>query len=148
MIDERETILGDICLAMGKIAEGCRALGLISEEEFAIVNPQATKYPCVKYIYRVGEGVWEARSADAGFKRPEDTDAYISSPLVTLLDLEVAKHQDLLGEWEKDPSQPLACWELTFDDATGKVVEDDVYALCTTAAPMFKELAELAKENG
>lgn len=139
-----ETMLGDMCLAMGTIAEGCRMLGLISEEEYNLVNPKPTRYPYVRYLYHDEDEEPEK----APVSRRDSAAAYLTAPLVTLLDREITKHQSQLEAWDRNSPQPVPWWSPTFDEKTGKVVEDEAYALCVEAAAMFRELVEVMRKNG
>ena len=146
-MEKTTTILKDICLAMGMIAEGCKTLGLISEEEYGIVRPKRTEHFYIQCIYRYDNGKGETLDKSAG-KNDENVTAYVSPKLLELLTQEVNRHQNQLAEWDHSSTQPVPWWSLSFDKNTGAVVEDEVYALCVKAAPMLKEAVEMMEENG
>lgn len=95
-------MLGDMCLAMGTIAEGCKTLGLINEEEYDLVKPKPTQYPYVRYLY-----LDENEETDNKFEKTtvdwnDSATAYLTAPLVILLDREITKHQHQLEGWDRN----------------------------------------------
>ncbi|MDD6184242.1 MAG: hypothetical protein PUB29_01280 [Bacteroidales bacterium] len=140
-MEKSTTILKDICLAMGMIAEGCKTLDLISEEEYGLVCPAQTEHLHIQCIYHYDNGNGETSDKPAG-KKDENVTAYVSPKLLELLTQEVNRHQSQLAEWDHHSTQPVPWWSLSFDKNTGAVVEDEVYALCVKAAPMFKEVVK------
>ena len=146
-MEKTATILKDICLAMGMIAEGCKTLRLISKEEYGLVRPKRTEHFYIQCIYRYDNGKEETldKSAD---KNGENVTAYVSPKLLEFLTQEVNRHQSQLAEWDYSSTQPVPWWSLSFDKNTGAVVKDEVYELCVKAAPKFKEVVEMMEENG
>ena len=138
-MDKTVTILDDICLAMGMIAEGCRTLGLISEGEYALIRPAKTESMSIIFIYRNDNPSGGATSTLP--KRNENVTAYLSVALINLITPEIDKHRSRLAVWDYRSQEPVPWWSLSFDKVTGAVVEDEVFALCVRAAPVFKELA-------
>ena len=140
-MEKSMTILKDICLALGMIAEGCKTLGLISEEEYRLVRPAQTEHLHIQCIYHYDNGNGETSDKPAD-KKDENVTAYVSPKLLELLTQEVNRHQSQLAEWDHSSTQSVPWWSLSFDKNTGAVVEDEVYALCVKAAPMFKEVVK------
>ena len=122
-------MLRDMCLAMGTIAEGCKTLGLISEEEYDLVKPKPTQYPYVRYLYLDEDEETDNKSEKTTVDWNDSATAYLTAPLVILLDREITKHQHQLEGWDRNSSQPVPWWSLSFDEKTGNVIEDEVYAL-------------------
>ena len=140
-MEKTTTILKDICLAMDMIAESCKTLGLISEEEYGLVHPKQTEHFYIQCIYRYDNGNGETLNKSAD-KNDENVTAHVSPKLLGLLSQEVNRHQSQLAEWDHSSTQSVPWWSLSFDKNTGAVVEDEVYALCVKAAPMFKEVVK------
>ena len=147
-MDKSETMLGDMCLAMGAIADGCRTLNLITEMEYTLVRPKPVKYPYVNFLYNEEDAEDSHTSDKVTIKRDDGVAAYLTSNLVTLLDTEITKHQSRLFDREKNNADTFAWWSLSYDKNTGEVQKDNVYVLCVKAAPMFKELVDIMKNYG
>lgn len=142
------TMLDDLCQIMGVLAEGCKTLGLISEEEFEIVHPKPTKYTYVRYLPTTDEDDTPAKKCkDSDDKRESGVTAYLSGPLIDLLDSEVTKYQRRQSEHEIPLSELTQPWNLKHDGFTGEVIKDEAFELCVKAEPLFKELVALIKRN-
>lgn len=141
-MDKKTTIFDDLCLALGMIVDNCKTLGLISEEDYSVVHTVKTKSLYIQHLYseESPDNETQDKSAD---RREKKVTAYLSSPLINLLNPEIAKHKNELATWDHNSTQLVPWWRLSYDKRTGKVVEDEVYALCVKAAPMLKELARL-----
>lgn len=148
-MEQSITMLEDLCLLMGIIADGCKEIGLISKEEFDIVHPKPTRHTYVRYLLLEDEEESPSKKVQGSdVKRESCVTAYLSGPLIDFLDPEITKYQ----RWKASHSSPSSEQDPLLyplhNGFKGEGIKEELYKLCVKAAPLFKELVTLIKKLG